>query len=48
MQHLDEDIEQIFKDSEIAFAGKLELLLKNNGYKEENLKEKNTFNREFN
>lgn len=40
MQHLDEDIEQIFKDSEIAFASKLELLLKNNGYREENLKEK--------
>lgn len=40
MQHLDEDIEKIFKDTEIAFSNKLYNLFVNNGYKKDILKEK--------
>lgn len=40
MQHLDEDIEQIFKDSELAFSDKLYQLFINNNYNSNNLKEK--------
>ena len=40
MEHLDKDIENIFKKQEIAFSNKLYLLFKNNGYKDNGLKEK--------
>ena len=40
MQHLDEDVEQIFKEAEINFAHKLYLLLKGKGFPEEKLQEK--------
>ena len=40
MEHLDKDIENIFKKQEIAFSNKLYLLFKNNGYNDNGLKEK--------
>lgn len=40
MQHLDEDIEQIFKNSEVSFSNKLYNLFANNNFSKINLKEK--------
>lgn len=40
MEHLDKDIENIFKKQEIAFSNKLYLLFKNNDYNDNGLKEK--------
>lgn len=40
MEHLDEDIEVIFKNQEMVFSNKLYELFKNNGYNDQNLKEK--------
>ena len=40
MEHLDEDVEKIFKESELAFSNKRYNLFKNNGYKQNDLKER--------
>lgn len=40
MQHLDEEVEKIFKDAEITFSNKLYNLFANNGYNTDGLKEK--------
>ena len=40
MQHLDEDVEQIFKNSELAFSEKLYHLFINNNFNTNNLEEK--------
>ncbi len=40
IEHLDEDIEQIFKNSELAFSLKLYNLFKNNNYNQDDLKER--------
>ena len=40
MQHLDEDVELIFKESELAFSNKLYNLFKNNNFNTKDLKEK--------
>ena len=40
MEHLDPDIEEIFKSQEIAFSDKLYHLFKNNGYNAPDLKER--------
>lgn len=40
MQHLDEDVEQIFKNSELAFSEKLYHLFINNDFDSNNLEEK--------
>lgn len=40
MQHLDRDVENIFKTSELAFSNKLYLLLINNNYQNKDLKER--------
>ena len=40
MQHLDSDVEAIFKESELNFSNKLYMLLKNNGFEQDDLKER--------
>lgn len=40
MEHLDEDVEKIFKEKELILTNKLYNLFLNNGYRKENLKEK--------
>lgn len=40
LEHLDEDVDKIFKDSEVTFSNKLYNLFVNNNFNKENLKEK--------
>lgn len=40
LEHLDEDVDKIFKDSEMTFSDKLYNLFINNNFNKENLKEK--------
>ncbi len=40
MEHLDDDVEKIFKEKELILTDKLYNLFLNNGYRKENLKEK--------
>lgn len=40
MENLDENVEKIFKVSELAFSNKLYNLFRNNGYNQNDLKEK--------
>lgn len=40
LEHLDEDVDKIFKDSEVTFSDKLYNLFVNNNFNKENLKEK--------
>ena len=40
LEHLDEDVDKIFKDSEVTFSDKLYNLFINNNFNKENLKEK--------
>lgn len=40
MEHLDEAVEKIFKESELSFSNKLYNLFRNNGYNQNDLKER--------